>query len=216
MDETASLISFVAFWGTLAAYVVFVRVAPAIIERRRVRRELAPATDLDSDPAEGTFVCAVGVVRALDRTTVAGLSKRPCVVACSRAWAPPSAIGKFGAPYESMAFVPFLLERPGASPIIVDGDYVRLDLPRLRGAKFMRAAREALLDEHRISVRHRSMPSFEETILEVGTRVRVAGLLMKDLDQHDIGERGFRDDIPATLRLTGRLAQPVLISNHAD
>ncbi len=214
MDETASLISFVAFWGTLAAYIVFVRVAPPIIERRRVRRDFAAATDLASDATEGTFVCAVGVVRALDRTILASLSKRPCVIGCSRAWSPPSAIGKFGAPYESMAFVPFLLERPGASPIIVDGDYVRLDLPRLRGVKFKRDARKALLDEHRVA--DRGIPSFDETILEVGARVRVAGLLMKDLDQRDATERGFRDDVPPTLRLTGRLAQPVLISDHAD
>jgi hypothetical protein len=54
--------------------------------------------------------------------------------------------------------------------------------------------------------------TFEEVIVEPGMRVTIAGLMMKDLTgAPPEGEAGYREEAPASLRLAGDVAHPLVI-----
>ncbi|HET9990081.1 MAG TPA: hypothetical protein VFQ65_16235, partial [Kofleriaceae bacterium] len=53
---------------------------------------------------------------------------------------------------------------------------------------------------------------FEEVIIEAGMRITIAGLMMKDVGAiPPDGEAGYREEVPASLRLAGDVAHPLVI-----
>src|SRR5512140_12411 len=83
------------------------------LERRRARRELAARPVLANDTSEGGVVRGTGIVRAAERTLEAPLSGMTCVVVRSRVSAGTNIVRRAMKPRESLAMVPFLLDRDG-------------------------------------------------------------------------------------------------------
>jgi hypothetical protein len=119
------------------------------------------------------------------------------------------------APKESFEMVPFELVRDGdGSCVAIEGRHALLDLPNLK----LPAPRTSDLRERRTrflllhGLKTRAGGIFEEVIVEPGTRVTVAGLIMKDvpIGKPD-GEFGYRDDAPPSLRVAGDVAHPLVI-----
>jgi hypothetical protein len=71
---------------------------------------------------------------------------------------------------------------------------------------------------HGIVMREHANANFEETLVEPGDRISVAGLVMKDVVNEPLedGERGFRDAPPTRIRLAGNVDHPLAIGRPLD
>jgi hypothetical protein len=111
--------------------------------------------------------------------------------------------------------VPFLLERDGDNaPIAIEGRTALLDLPSIKlpppRTSDERERRVSFLALHGLKTSEGG--TFEEVIVEPGMRVTIAGLMMKDLTAAPPeGEAGYREEVPASLRLAGDVAHPLVI-----
>jgi hypothetical protein len=206
---------FVSFVAGVVGLAVAARRGPNWLERRRARRALSAASLLDGTSVEGASVHVTGLVRVLDRTVTAPLSASTCVVARARVRVGGS-FGDFSAPYETMAFAPFVVVLDDQRWVLVDGNYAQLDLAARR-SRFDEARRTELLAEHYVGQRQSTLARFEEVVVVPGDRVSVAGLLMKDAGTAPtMEERGFRDSVAPTVRLVGNLANPIVIGTPVD
>jgi len=182
-------------------------------ERRRARRELRAKPALEPNTADGAVVRVTGVVRAIE-PLAAPLSGRPCVVYRSRVDTTP-ALFRREAPRgrrEATRMAPFVIDRGAEGTVLVDGSHALLDLPPLTLDDGERARREQFLLTHGVPIREATRARFEETIVEPGMTVSVAGLVMLDVpDGPSAVERHFRQDQPPTLRLTGNATHPLAI-----
>jgi hypothetical protein len=190
-----------------------------LVERRRVRRDLAVSPDLGAKTPEGTVVRVTGVVRKRDTLIVAPLSGTECVAARARVttglWYTRGATK----PREWFAIVSFVVDRDGEPPVVVEGQHARIALPsprlgRVKAGSAELARREQLL----LQLGERSASALragcEEVAIVPGMRVSVAGLMM--LDQPSAppaadDARLFRELPPATLRLVGNATHPLVI-----
>jgi hypothetical protein len=187
-----------------------------ILERRRARKELRSRPVLGAETDEGAVVRVTGVVRVAEETLVAPISARACVVYRSRVLS----IGGFWVhrafkPRESLLMVPFVLERDGDNAAIaIEGRTALLDLPNTKlpppRTSDERERRGAFLTLHGLKASEGG--TFEEVVVEPGMRVTIAGLMMKDIvATPPEGEAGYREDAPASLRLAGDIAHPLVI-----
>jgi hypothetical protein len=187
-----------------------------ILERRRARKELRSRPVLGAETDEGAVVRVTGVVRVAGETLLAPISARECVVYRSRVLS----VGGFWVhrafkPRESLSMVPFLLERDGDNaPIAIEGRTALLDLPSIKlpppRTSDERERRVSFLALHGLKTSEGG--TFEEVIVEPGMRVTIAGLMMKDLTAAPPeGEAGYREEVPASLRLAGDVAHPLVI-----
>jgi hypothetical protein len=117
-------------------------------------------------------------------------------------------------PYETFAMVPFIVEVPLIGRVRVEGRYASLDVPSRSMSKRRSApgSRERMLADHVLSEGPRTTLLFDESIIEPGTLVSVAGVLMKEASrQSDASERGYRDAGPPSFVLQGTVSQPLVI-----
>jgi hypothetical protein len=111
--------------------------------------------------------------------------------------------------------VPFILDRDGdQTPVAIEGRHALLDLPNTKlpppRSSDERERRVSFLALHGLKTSAGGI--FEEVLIEAGMRVTIAGLMMKDLAAAPPeGEAGYREDAPATLRLAGDVAHPLVI-----
>src|SRR6185312_13135864 len=96
-----------------------------LVERRRVRRDLAVSPDLGAKTPEGTVVRVTGVVRKRDTLIVAPLSGVECVAARARVTTGVWYTRGAQKPREWFAIVSFVLERDGEPPVVVEGKHAR-------------------------------------------------------------------------------------------
>jgi hypothetical protein len=214
MSDLGSLAVGLVMAGSLA-----IGATRRLLERRRARSQLVSRPDLAdlADPEDGTVVRVTGTVRAVDSGDAepgpdllrAPISGTPCVVYRARVTRSGTTSSK---PRESLAMVPFVLERDTGERVTVEGAHALLDLPNtLARAKSSddRDRRATFLLLHGFPA---SAPgAFDEVIVTVGMRVTVAGLVMKEPGGVPDGEAGYRDGAKPALRLAGDLAHPLVI-----
>ena len=204
--------SLLAFAGASAAY----GAGRKLIERRRARRILRAQPLLQRETPEGTVVRVTGIVRAI-APLIAPLSERPCVVVRARV----EIRGPIGSIlperlHEVIEIAPFLLEREREPPVRVDGEHARLDLPSVALDRIDGACADRFLLRHGVPLHEAPRARFEETLVEPGMRITVAGLVMFDpAAAPATDERSFRDGPPITLRLTGNVDHPLAIGEAA-
>jgi hypothetical protein len=186
-----------------------------VLERRRARKELLSRPVLGADTDEGAVVRVTGIVRVAGEALVAPVSGRPCVVYRSRVTSAGGLVRRAFKARESFAMVPFALERDGDGvAVAIEGRHALLDLPNVK----LPAPRTSDERERRVSflalhgLKASAGGVFEEVIIEVGMHVTIAGLMMKDIaETPPEGEAGYREQAPASLRLAGDVAHPLVI-----
>ena len=186
-----------------------------VLERRRARKELLSRPVLGTETDEGTVVRVTGVVRVGDETLVAPISGRTCVVYRSRVMSAGGFVRRAFKPRESFAMVPFTLERDGDGvAVAIEGRHALLDVPNAK----LPPPRTSEERERRVSflalhgIRAGAGGVFEEVLIEAGMRITIAGLMMKDISAiPPEGEAGYREEAPASLRLAGDIAHPLVI-----
>jgi hypothetical protein len=217
MDPVAS---FALSIGGVVAGVMTVRSVRTYLDCRPARRALADAPPLVLTSAEGQIACATGIVRTAESTMTAPLSARQCVVARARIRIRQQGFLGIGArPYETFAMVPFIVDVPRVGHVRVEGRYALLDLPARAMSKrnSTPGSRERMLADHILSDTARSTPSFDESIVEPGMLVSVAGVLMKEAPRApEAGEQGYRDSGPPSFVLQGTVDRPLAIGRCAE
>jgi hypothetical protein len=209
-------IAFITVFAGSAA----IGVGRQILERRRARRELREKAPLSPTSREGNVLRVTGIVRIADSILTAPLSGRECVVVRSRVRSGQGIMARAQKPSETMAMVPFVIDRGTDGTVRIEGEHVLLDVAPLTLARkdIPIERRQKFLARHGLTHREAGRAFFDETIVEAGMRVSVAGLMMKDLsDEPMLDERGFRDDAVATnLRIAGNAAHPIVIGDPVD
>jgi hypothetical protein len=210
-------IAFITMFAGSAA----IGVGRQILERRRARRELRDKAPLSANSREGNVLRVTGIVRVADSILTAPLSARECVVVRSRVRSGQGIMARAQRPYETIAMVPFIIDRGATQGTVrIEGEHVLLDVAplKLKRGDIAIDRRQNFLARHGISHREAGRALFDETIVEAGMRVSVAGLMMKDLaDEPVVDERGFRDDaIATTLRIAGNAEHPIVIGDPID
>ncbi|MBL9012889.1 MAG: hypothetical protein JNL83_01865 [Myxococcales bacterium] len=201
---------------SMAAGSIAVAAGRRLVERRRARRALRERAPLDRSSPEGTEVRVTGIVRVLDETLEAPLSGVRCVVYRSRMspvegfvlWA------RVQKPLEQARMVPFALELPDKSRVIVDSRHALLDLDPIKKLRADETRRQQLGLALGLAVRQQRASDVEETVVTEGMRVTVGGLVMKDVSPEPTSEeRAFRDEQRAQLRIAGDAAHPIAIGS---
>jgi hypothetical protein len=111
--------------------------------------------------------------------------------------------------------VPFTLARDGDGvAVAIEGRHALLDVPNAKlpppRTSDERERRASFLALH--GIKSNAGGIFEEVILEAGMRITIAGLMMKDIGATPPeGEAGYREEAPASLRLAGDVAHPLVI-----
>lgn len=183
-----------------------------ILERRRARTELREKPLLTTSSPEGAWVRVTGVVRLVDdRSLIAPLSRKPCVVYRSRVTVGQAITRRALRPVEELVMVPFAIDRGAEGMVAIEGEHALLDLPRVRLRTTEQVRREFAWTQG-IPYRDVARAQFEETVVMPGQRVSVAGLVMKDPAAAPArDELGFRDAPPPELRLAGNVEHPIVI-----
>lgn len=174
------------------------------------RSAVAALPVMTAQTVDGSMVRAVGTVRMLQQL-VAPLSGRPCVAyrtVCKLREAVATHSEAAAGELVQEQTVMFALDRPGESSIVVDGSYVRLDMPSLPYSAMDGAAREAFLTARGVSIRYAQYADWSEQIIEVGSQIAVAGTVM-----HDAGGAGemYRDG-STQIRMAGNPQFPLMIT----
>ena len=190
-----------------------------VLERRRARRELREKQPLDMRSPEGQVVRVTGVVEVLDGTLEAPLSGKACVVYRARVAAGGKLTSRAQRPKELAAMIPFVIDRGAQGRVVIEGKHALLDVAPLsmRRDKIDPERRSQLLVRVGLALRELGRAHYEETVIEPGMRVSVAGLMMKDLTTEPVNdELGFRDAPPTSLRLAGNVEHPLVIGDPVD
>lgn len=207
-------------WGifTVAVTSAAIGATRRLLERRRARRELRTKPVLGPSSPDGAVVRVTGVVRAIEPLT-APLSGRACVVYRARVDASPWLVrgaARKGV-HEQLELTPFLIDRGEQGTVLVEGEHALLDLPVVVIGTADRLRREQFLLRHGVAVKEAARARFEETLVEPGMRITVAGLMMMDpAAAPSTGELHFRDAPPPSLRLTGNVEHPLAIGAAED
>jgi hypothetical protein len=201
---------------SLAAGSIAVAAGRKLVERRRARRALRERAPLDESSPDGSEVRVTGIVRVLDETLEAPLSGITCVVHRS-CMAPVEGFvlwARVQKPLEQIRMVPFALELPDKSRVIVDSRHALLDLDPIKKLRADETRRQQLGLTLGIAVRAQRASQLEETVVTAGMRVTVGGLVMKDIaDAPTAEERTFREAQQAQLRIAGDAAHPIAIGS---
>jgi hypothetical protein len=183
-----------------------------ILERRRARRELREKPALVAASREGTWVRVTGVVRVDEQTLEAPLSGVTCVVFRARITAGRHLARRAARPTQQLAMVPFVLDRGAEGAVSIEGEHALLDLPPRDLRKADRARRDRFALAQGVSLKEAARAIYEETVVEPGAVIAVAGMVMKDpVTAPPTAELGFRDAPPPALRLAGNADHPLVI-----
>jgi hypothetical protein len=177
--------------------------------RKRARAQLRARPPLDASTPDGSVVRVTGTVRAL-ATLASPLEGTPCVV--FRA----SVDAQVGGLREVVQLTPFVLERDGEPPVLVDGTHALFDLSPARVHVADRLRVEQFLARFGMTVAN-EIPRLEELVITAGQRISVAGLVMHDIpDAPTTDERGFREHARPQLRIAGNAEHPLAIGRPED
>jgi hypothetical protein len=198
--------------GGLMAGSALIGAGRKMLERRRARNELRSRPVLGTETDEGTVVRVTGVVRIADATLVSPIAGTECVMYRSRVMSEGGLVRRAFKSRESFAMVPFMLEREGEPAVAISGTHALLDLASVKLPKSRtadeRSRREKFLNTHGLSTLSDGI--FEEVIVEVGMRVSIAGLMMKELREPD-ADALYRDGPAVAPRLVGDATHPLVI-----
>jgi len=167
--------------------------------RGRARKLLAQAEWLDDDAANGAFVKIRGVVkvRAPGERFLSPITKNRCVAVRLRA-----AVRHGSDPrsklVETLKVMPFLLEDDNGS-IPIEATAAELDIAPFKSAKWKPADKRELLIEIGHASANADKSHVDETLVEVGQTVTVAGKLEKS-------------ETEPKLRLVGDAEHPIAIA----
>ena len=169
--------------------------------RESARKRIAEAQWLDTDSRDGALVKVTGKIhtREAGERFVAPLAELRCVVLHTRALARRGRSPR-GEMVEKLQIKPFLIESDGTK-LLVEATHALLDLAPVRPPKTA-DARKLLADVGRHDA-NASTSRCEETVVEVGTTVTVAGTLVTS----------------PVRKLVGDEANPIVIRServHAD
>jgi hypothetical protein len=178
--------------------VTFVMRMPSA-SRSRARKLLAQADWLDDDSPDGAFVKIRGVVkvRAHGERFLSPLTKNRCVVMRLRA-AVRHGRGPRRKLVESMKIMPFLIEDEDGG-VLVDATAAELDVSVFTSPKWKAADKREVLIELGHPSANADASHVDETLIELGQTVTVAGKL-----QHGDGE--------PKQRLVGDAEHPIAIT----
>jgi len=115
--------------------------------------------------------------------------------------------------------IPFVIDRGAQGRVVIEGKHALLDVAPLsmRRDKIDPERRSQLLVRVGFALRELGRAHYEETVIEPGMRVSVAGLMMKDLVSEPVSdELGFRDAPPTSARLAGNVEHPLVIGDPVD
>ena len=187
--------------------VTFIMKMPSA-SRRDARKLLAATPWLDDDSKDGAMVKTVGVVRMREHGErfVSPLSENRCVALRVRV------LVRHGRDpraklVEDFKIMPFILDADGEK-ILVDAEHALLDIAPLKTTK-LTPRKNTLLTELGYDSANSQASEFEETMVEVGTRVTIAGTLANQPPKPE-DAKGYRDTDPP-VRLVGTKDHPIAI-----
>lgn len=157
------------------------------------------------------LVTATGVVRGGGETLTAPLSGRACIAYESRGrlFQTRASIELLAAPLDA-ASLPFVVATRGGD-VLVDGTALAFAVPPERLVERSEALELAFLARHGVAPDRHDEVQFDEVIIAAGARVTIRGVAILERDGRAAGERGYRDDAPATIRLVPHGETPVTI-----
>lgn len=176
------------------------------IDRLCTGRALRGIPVLTDATGDGEVARAAGTVRAEGELLTAPLSGRACVAyrTIVRARNLMDAI-------EVAEVIAFTLDTT-AGPLRVDGTHAVLGSRRIRFARVDPARAERVMLANGWRPAKRPSPRYVEHVIELGARVEVAGLVMREAnDAPPASELGFRDEAAPRVRLAGDAAHPLII-----
>jgi hypothetical protein len=166
--------------------------------RRDARKLLASASWLDEESADGSPVKIMGVVRMREHGErfVSPISETRCVVLRVRV------LVRHGRDpraklVEKLEIKPFLVEDGDGDKHLVDATHVLLDIAPVKLSNKINPRKNQLLMELGFANANSMQSEFEETLVELGVRVTVAGTLQKVPDPRIVGT----EDRPIAVRL---------------
>jgi len=176
--------------------VTFIMKMPSA-DRRAARKRLSAAPELDEASADGALVKVTGIVRMREHGErfVSPLSETRCVVLRTRV------LVRHGRDpraklVEDFKIMPFMIE-DSEGKLLVDAEHALLDLAPVKESKQAGPRKSQLLSELGHEGANSEASAFEETLVEVGTTVTVAGTLAKADPLRIVGTK----DQPLAIRL---------------
>ena len=177
--------------------------------RRQARKLLGSTAWLADDSADGSMVKVTGVVRMREHGErfISPLSENRCVVLRLRVLVRhgrnPSA--KL---VEKLDIMPFVIEDEDGK-LLVDAPVALLDMAPVKQSRHVGPRKNQLLVDLGYDTANSGASEFEETLVEVGARVTIAGTLAKQPPRPE-DAAGYRDTDPP-LRIVGSKEHPIAI-----
>ena len=178
--------------------VTFIMKMPSA-DRRAARKRLAAAPDLDEASADGALVKVTGIVRMREHGErfISPLSESRCVILRTRV------LVRHGRDpraklVEDFKIMPFMIE-DSEGKLLVDAEHALLDLAPVKEPRNVGPRKSQLLVELGHDSANSEASAFEETLVEVGTTVTIAGTLAKQAGT-DLRIVGTKDQ-PLAVRL---------------
>lgn len=168
---------------------------------RRQARKLLGSTDwLTDDSADGAMVKVTGVVRMREHGErfVSPLSENRCVVLRLRVLVR-HGVDPRAKLVEKLEIMPFVLEDEDGK-LLVDAQHALLDIPPVKQSRSAGPRKSQLLTDLGYDNANSGASDIEETLVEVGGRVTIAGTLAKQQGDTDL-----------PLRIVGTAEHPIAI-----
>lgn len=177
---------------------------------RRSARKLLGSTDwLDDESADGSLVKVTGVVKVREHGErfVSPLSESRCVVQRLRVLVRRGQDPR-GKLIEDFKILPFVIEGDGEQ-FLVDAEHALLDISPVPLSRAVQPRKNTLLASLGHETANSMKSEFEETIVELGKTVTVAGTLAKQPPGPDQAA-ALRDTDPK-IRIVGTKEHPIAI-----
>ncbi len=193
----------------LALHVLSRQLDATHVRARRQRRMRAASGAL----VDRTLGTVIGTVKALDEQLTAPLSGTPCVMHRSLVRVthdtPCKAYVKPGEYVLASQIVEFVLDT-GRREVIVSGSHAEMVMAERRVRQVQLARTTELLTLRSVEV-DPLKARFFETVVALGARIVVQGIVHVEAANDAPGEHGYRD-APTTTRIIGDAAHPLAIA----
>jgi hypothetical protein len=175
--NTLQILLFVALG--ISVVVGFIMKMPSA-SRRDARKQLASADWLDDNSVDGAPVKVTGVVKMREHGErfISPLSEDRCVAVRVRVQVR-HGVDPRAKLVENLKIMPFVVEDEGGK-VLVEAEHALLDIQPVKQARYTMPRKNQLLNELGHDTANSAKSEFEETLVEVGATVTVAGTLAKD------------------------------------
>jgi hypothetical protein len=192
----------------LSVVVGFIMKMPSA-DRRSARKLLAATDWLDDESVDGSQVKVTGTVKVREHGErfVSPLSDTRCVVQRLRVLVRRGQDPR-GKLIEDFKIMPFVVESDGER-YLVDAEHALLDISPMPLSRAVQPRKNQLLTALGHETANSMKSDFEETIVELGKLVTVAGTLAKQAPTPEQAA-AYRDTDPK-LRITGTKERPIAI-----